>query len=111
MPLSFSVSPADRQLIDQIVERALDLIAQGEPLKKAERERRRTNLTMDMAACHASGNPLRLADMVKADDFNLFHDVAGISRHIDRETGELLNFFSPRFTDQLARRVLAEEPA
>lgn len=56
------------------------------------------SLIMDITACHANGNPLRLAGLLKADDFNFAHDVFGIHRHIDRNTGELTDCFSPRFS-------------
>ena len=53
---------------------------------------------MDVTACHANGNPLKLKELLKADDENFAHDVFGIRRYIDRETGELQNFFSPRYS-------------
>lgn len=92
---SFQVSATDRALIERIVDRTLDIIAAGQPLAKRDR---RTNLIMDLTACNANGNPMDFAKLADADDFNVMHDVGGISRHIDRDTGELLNFFSPRFS-------------
>lgn len=53
---------------------------------------------MDLCACHANGNPLRLADLLAADDLNFTHDITGIARHMDRETGQLRDLFSPRFS-------------
>jgi hypothetical protein len=52
---------------------------------------------MDLEATHTHGCPLKLAELEKADDVNLMHDVLGIARHIDRDTGELTNCFLPRF--------------
>ena len=52
--------------------------------------------TMDIEACHTHGCKLDLDKLAKFDDFNLMHDVCGINRHIDRETGELQNCFLPR---------------
>ncbi len=46
--------------------------------------------------------PLRLADLLAADDFNFAHDVFGIMRHIDRRTGRLDNHFVPRFCSESA---------
>lgn len=57
---------------------------------------------MNVSACHASGNPLRLADLLAADDFNFAHDVFGIDRHICRDTGKMLNHFSPRFSSRVS---------
>lgn len=52
---------------------------------------------MDITAVHLNGCPLRLADLLKADDFNFAHDITGIARCLDRETGKLKDFFVPRF--------------
>lgn len=40
--------------------------------------------------------PLRLQELAEADDANFGHDVFGILRHIDSDTGELRGF-CPRF--------------
>ena len=53
---------------------------------------------MDISACHANGCPLKLTELASADNFNFAHDVFGIRRHIDRETGQLQDCFSPRFS-------------
>lgn len=53
---------------------------------------------MDITAVHANGNPLKLAELLATDDFNFTHDVFGITRHIDRETGKLGGCFVPRFS-------------
>jgi len=54
------------------------------------------DLQMDISACHISC-PLKLKELLVADDFNFVHDVVGITRHIDRESGELLDCFLPRY--------------
>ena len=54
-------------------------------------------IAMDVSAVHIN-NPLRLNDLLCSDDFNFMHDVGGINRHIDRETGDLTNCFLPRFS-------------
>lgn len=53
---------------------------------------------MDIDACHSNGNPLKLQELLAADDFNFGHDVFGIRRHIDRTTGQLQNCFVPRYS-------------
>ena len=40
---------------------------------------------------------LRLDDLLAADDLNFLHDVAGINRHLDRDTYALLDGFFPRY--------------
>ena len=54
------------------------------------------SLDMDLSATHAV-TPLRLGDLLAADDFHFAHDVFGIMRHIDRRTGRLDDHFVPRF--------------
>jgi hypothetical protein len=93
--VSFNVSNADSDLIAKIVDRVVGV----EALHLHPRDRRdRMSITMDITATHASGNPLRLADLLAADDFNFAHDVFGIANHLNRTTGQLENHFSPRFS-------------
>lgn len=93
---SFDVSKHDRELARQIAARAAGLSAQ------AGRNVNLTELWMDIVACHANGCPLDLERLSKADDFNIAHDVFGISRHLNRDTGELMNCFLPRFAKKEA---------
>lgn len=91
--ISFDVSREDHKLLIEIVDRAqrtihrLDLPGLG----------KRQDLLMDLTAVHANGCPLRLRELLDADDFNFNHDVFGIFRAIDRRTGQLRNCFVPRF--------------
>lgn len=55
---------------------------------------------MDLEACHTCGCPLDLERMMQADQTNLVHDVGGINRHLNQETGELGDGFVPRFAKQ-----------
>lgn len=92
--LQFTTDKADKRLIDQIAQRAVSMDREANGANAASI----THHRMNISACHASGNPLRLADLLAADDFNFAHDVFGIDRHICRDTGAMLNFFSPRFS-------------
>jgi hypothetical protein len=88
--LNFDVSAEEQQLIQKIAIRAYDLpwnLGQPNILQ----------IMMDITGCRCNGCPLRLAAMLEADDFNFAHDVAGIMRHINRKTGELMDCFSPRY--------------
>lgn len=64
----------------------------------------RTSFMMDMlAADGVNGNsPIDFDGLLNADEFNFLHDVCGITRHMDRETGKIGGFFSPRFSRQKA---------
>ena len=78
---------ADFDIIVKICERAEALgISQGE----------RITLLMDLENVHKNVG-LKLADLLAADDANFAHDVCGIQRHINRNTGALEDFFLPRF--------------
>ena len=50
---------------------------------------------MDIDACHKNGNPLKLGELLEADDFNFAHDVFGIRQHINRTNGKLSHCFVP----------------
>lgn len=89
MPIHWNaVSEEDVKLISKIVKRAVKMM----PMFK----RHRLDLTMDLTAAHLSC-PLRLQDLLDADNFNFAHDVAGINQHLSRETGMLSDQFLPRF--------------
>ena len=90
--VSFECSETDRKLIRAIARRARDLMLEYGVDRPA------LDIDMDIVATHCNGNPLRLKDFAEADDFNLLHDVSGIARHLNRETGKLEGFFSPRFS-------------
>ena len=52
---------------------------------------------MDIDACHCNGCPLKLHELLQADDKNFAHDVFGIRNNINRKTGKLENCFLPRY--------------
>lgn len=87
--ISFKTSKADAILIGKIVKRAM-------AFKVANYDGMTCN--MDVTACHVNGNPLDLARLLIADDFNFMHDVMGIANHIDRNTGKLTDYFVPRMS-------------
>lgn len=96
MELRFDISAEDAAHRDRVLDRAAAVFA---------RDRRRFDRlhhSMNLTACHANGCPLDFARMAVADDFNLMHDVYGIDRHIDRETGKLGEMFRPRFASRKA---------
>lgn len=90
--ISFETSKSEADIICQIADRA-NLLS-----KKYDIEYKYMTAMMDITACHANGNELRLDELLKADDSNFAHDVFGIRRHINRETGKLENCFLPRYS-------------
>jgi hypothetical protein len=63
----------------------------------APHEVHRMTVLMDLEACHSNGCPLDLAGLLAARTVDLVHDVAGISRYLNRETGKLEQGFCPRY--------------
>ena len=95
--VSFKTTAHEFRVIAKIADRARAMEkAHGGRLRSAQ------DWQMDISATHANGNPLRLDALLEADDFNFAHDVFGICRHLDRETGKLTGFFVPRFSDHSA---------
>jgi hypothetical protein len=86
--VSFAVSVKDAKLINRIVVRAASLLGGFEKIE----------LAMDLTAVHANGNRLRLSELLAAPDFDFVHDIDGIRRHLNRNTGALEGFFTPRYT-------------
>ena len=85
IPEHMNPTREDTNIIIQIALRAVKL------LKKDF-----TCILMDLNATHLNGCPLDLKRLLDADDFNFIHDVGGIANHLDRNTGELTDFFWPR---------------
>ena len=86
--IDFNATPEEFDAINLIVERALTLPWPRRP--------DRLSLVMDITAAHREVR-LNLTALLKADDANFAHDVGGIVRHIDRQTGKLENCFVPRY--------------
>lgn len=90
-PISFHLSRTERELIHKIVLRAA-LLSGEYGLEQPDR----MALEMDLTAAHANGCPLRLDALLEASVLSFFHDIAGITAHIDRTTGRLSRHFLPR---------------
>jgi len=98
MSVNFDVSKGDLVVILDIVARSLPLLNR---VLGSNTEHQR-DMLMDLIACHANGTPLRLADLLNANEADFAHDIFGIRRHIDRETGRLNDCFRPRFSLRVA---------
>lgn len=92
--VKFSRNRRDFDLIEEITDRGWNIPW----LRKSYSDR--MSMHMDVSAVHANGNPLRLADLLNADDFNFAHDMSGICNCLDRSTGKLTKNFRPRFSQR-----------
>jgi|TARA_R100000995_G_scaffold65538_1_gene34549 hypothetical protein len=82
----------DLDLIADIADRA-EAMADAHGVKY-----KRLTAMMDVQGVHQSC-PLKLDELLAADDTNFAHDVFGIANHIDRSVypGKLTDCFRPRF--------------
>ena len=55
-------------------------------------------LLMDILYVHEHVYPMRLPELATADDANFAHDIFGIYRHFNRETKQMEDGFSPRYS-------------
>jgi len=62
----------------------------------------RLDIVMDLTVCHCLACPLNLDGLLKANGGDLIHDVSGIVRHLNRDTGKLEDCFVPRFARENA---------
>ena len=90
--IKFTASRNEVVTIMEIADRAVS-IAQSRQIDYSKQD-----AMMDIEATHCNGTPLRLNDLAAADDLNFCHDVFGIRKHINRDTGKLENHFFPRFS-------------
>lgn len=65
-------------------------------------KRKRIDLSMDLDATHSNGCPLDFDKLLKAKDFDFYHDIYGIIKNLDRSTGELQNCFLPRCSRKMS---------
>jgi hypothetical protein len=95
--LNFIVSAVDGDLLYRIAIRASHLAqshGQDYPIADA---------LMDLTACHVNACRLQLAELAQAPNLDFSHDVFGIQRHLNRDTGKLENCFTPRYADRLKK--------
>ena len=94
--MNWNACKHDYELASQIAKRALALAEEVEGpmnLRKASDFQRTT--MMDIVAVHVNGCPLQLEELLRAPRFDFAHDVFGIRRHINRQTGQLQDCFLP----------------
>lgn len=85
--MDFEISQEDRELIWAIARKIREEMPSINTI----------TVMMDLTACHAKGCALDLERMLDAEVSELWHDIHGINRHLDRETGHLMGCFLPRF--------------
>ena len=85
--IQWDITDEDMDLIEKIMLRIQTKYTEISPLAWC----------LDISAVHSNGCPLKLAELLNAKDSDFFHDVFGIRKNLNRETGKLENDFLPRF--------------
>jgi hypothetical protein len=107
MALSFHVSYDDHVKINKLVDRALSILNDD---SRTAILVTKFDLGMSLTACIASGTPLDLDGLLAAEDRHVAHDVFGINRYIDRDTGKLGGHFTPRFAAPIVPTETRAQP-
>lgn len=91
--ISFDVPARYLSLIQQIAVRAdKDIFSRYAHISQSI-----LTTEMDLSACHAQGCELDFERLLAAPAEDFEHDILGIRRHLNRETGYLEDFFVPRY--------------
>lgn len=89
--IDFDTTPKEEKLIRAILKRAID-----DKYVDPKKDKAVLHLQMDITACHKNGCPLDLEKFLKAPKPDFGHDLCGIVKYLDRNTGELTDHFHPR---------------
>jgi hypothetical protein len=87
----------DARLIQEIADRAVRELNLPAP-PGGDQDLAKVQIAMDLTACHLNGNPLKLRELLKGENFSFAHDIYGIRLNLNRKTGKLQNFFTPRYS-------------
>ena len=79
---------AENELMWKIIERAWPEMKRNYKTK--------LDLMMDIDTANEDC-PLKLEELLKADDMNFYHDIIGIGNNLNRQTKKLENCFLPRY--------------
>lgn len=95
---SFNVSKDDHFTILQIVNRVWEE-------RPGYMYQTKLEAIMDLSAVAANGCPMHFDMLLMAPTEDFWHDILGIYRHLNRETGHLGDGFLPRYAKTEAPRA------
>jgi hypothetical protein len=96
-PMTNTKPFTDIELIAAIAERAAALYAKHTKVEPDEVHEFATTIALEVDCVHRKVRPLRLQQLLEADDSNFAHDIGGIRRHLDFFACKLNDCFVPRF--------------
>lgn len=89
--IQFNASPRELELMSMIADRAVHLAQDmGYTYRKED-------IMLDLNACVSNAWKLDLQGLLDSDLGDFGHDVFGINKHMDRQTGLLKDCFVPRY--------------
>ena len=94
MAINFDVTKEEAKFIQAIALRAGNEVFNGWTTQTT------LDTEMDITTVHANGCPLKLEELLMAKPFDFAHDVGGIRKYLDRNTGLLRDCFLPRFAQK-----------
>jgi hypothetical protein len=94
--INWRVPKKEARIIDKIASRAVAMALANDIEYSFQ------DADMDITAVHANGCRLNLSELLHTDEANFGHDIFGIRRFLNRETGELRGFFTPRHSEKEA---------
>jgi hypothetical protein len=93
--ISWKITKADFALLVKVAERVERDIPSYPDKRQA--------LVMDLNACHSNGCPLDFTGLLAADPLDFSHDILEIRHNLNRRTGQLEEFFVPRYAASVSR--------
>lgn len=90
--MDFNLTKDEQVLMSKIIERFTRILSIEFPKHQIDVP----STSMDLIACHKYGEALDLEKLLGSDRFTFLHDVCGISKYINRKTGQLTECFVPR---------------
>lgn len=85
------VSKEEELIINAIAHRATALM-----LSQGVTDYTVLQATLDVTVTHCCGNPLWLRELLASAPTHFAHDIGGIRRNLNRHTGKLENYWTPR---------------
>ncbi len=89
------IAPDNFDLVAQIADRV------ERKRNQDDHEFDRMRLMIDIISAVEADPKINLKTLLSFPDGSFFHDVAGIQKHIDRETGKMTDCFVPRCTREV----------
>ena len=101
------ITPRDLLTIGKIAERAKRFYMKEAEMPEREAEFVKLATADEILIVHREIMPLRLDELLTADDFNFMHDIAGIHKHLEHGTVQM----PPRLTLCFIPRCAAPKDA